>query len=116
MTDAPRKAALQDLLADVEAGRLPDNLVSAEPFCGTDFKVGQDVVCAYIGSLDAAKALHEALIPGWSYNLAPGFCHAMPPHDNEDQEEHTGVDDNLSRAWLIAILKALIAKEEASHD
>jgi hypothetical protein len=63
------------------------------------------------GSLDAAKALHEAVLPGWHYNLAPGYCHVLPPKDNGDQEASTGQADNPARAWLIAILSALIEKE-----
>ena len=62
-------------------------------------------------SLDAAKALHEALLPGWYYNIAPGFAHVFPHHDNGDQEAQTGLHDTPSRAWLLAILEALIAQE-----
>ena len=67
---------------------------------------------AYNGSLDAALALHEAILPGWHWNLAPGYCHVIPPHDNGDQDALTGHNQSPARAWLIAIIRALIALEE----
>jgi hypothetical protein len=66
---------------------------------------------AYAGSLDAAEVLHEAVLPGWVYNIAPGFAHVIPPHDNGDQEAHTGLSETVARAWLLAVLEALIAQE-----
>ena len=57
---------------------------------------------AYRGSLDAALALHEALLPGpvW-ITLTGGFatiCH--------DGDEYTGGETAPARAWLLAILRA----------
>jgi hypothetical protein len=63
------------------------------------------------GSLDAALALHEAVLPGWVYNIAPRYCHVIPPHDNGDQEAITGFADNPARAMLLAILAAMIEQE-----
>ena len=74
---------------------------------------------AYNGSLDAAKALHEAVLPGWDYGLytrrttcdvavtvtPPGF-----------QGPYIWINSHIpARAWLLAILEALIVKANAHH-
>jgi hypothetical protein len=107
MTD--RKQALIELRDKVMAGEDP----GFEAWVDVFFRSAFNAIEAFNGSLDAAKALHEAVLPGWVYNLAPGFCHVMPPHDNGDQEATSGFNDNPARAWLIAILEALIAQEDA---
>lgn len=60
---------------------------------------------AYRGSLDAANALHDALLPGWGYLISK--------HDAEIWREGeypntiaAQVKDNRARAWLLAILRA----------
>ena len=67
---------------------------------------------AYHGSLDAALALHEAVLPGWAAvcdttGLATvwfaGVEGDAPYHDGESV-------NNPARAWLLAILEALIAE------
>ena len=73
---------------------------------------------AYCGSLDAAKALHEAVLPEWSWQV--NVLHRVPrgavwlgsTGDGDLQLFQTDAD-TPARAWLIAILKALIAKEKA---
>ena len=64
---------------------------------------------AYQGSLDAAKALHEALLPGWYWSLAEdddyGFCCKV--FFKRLYNEYSIV---ASRAWLLAILRALEAE------
>lgn len=61
------------------------------------------------GSLDAAKSLHDALLPGGSAVIQTnGTVQTIGPN----HERHTGVAvDAPARAWLIAILKAY----EATH-
>ena len=55
-----RKEPLAELIAKVEAGTLvPVDLIVLEP---EEHAWAQR---AYDGSLDAAKALHEAVLPGW---------------------------------------------------
>lgn len=74
---------------------------------------------AFHGSLDAAKALHDALLPGWSILLHGGH------HGAEDygaQVERVYKDNcrsrgngrarTLSRAWLLATLRAYRAAQE----
>ena len=111
MTDA-----LKDLLAKVDAGDATRTEVedAAIPAIGADRRF-VDAGAAYNGSLDAAKALHDAVLPGWTWELgtftqlatvyAPGY-----PGDDFDAPCYDSEHKVCSRAWLIAILKALIAE------
>ena len=65
------------------------------------------------GSLDAAKALHEAVLPGWEWNLGPSNA-KVNPYNGSPLKSWSGRADNPARAWLLAILEALIA--EAPND
>jgi hypothetical protein len=66
---------------------------------------------AYDGSLDAAKSLHDALLPGWAMIVGnadgePGpFMACLRNPATETIEE--GENANPARAWLLAILRAL---------
>ena len=82
---------------------------------------------AYIGYLDSAKALHEAVLPGWSWlvrttddrdvafgNCGPE-CKAMANIWGAESPNEGGVHFHVfaatpARAWLLAILDALIAE------
>lgn len=77
---------------------------------GTEVLVGF-VWSAYKGSLDAAKSLHEKLLPGCSAVIQTnGTVQTIGPN----YERHTGVAvDAPARAWLIAILKAYEATTHA---
>lgn len=89
---------------------------------------------AYKGSLDAAKALHEAVLPGWVvYEM--GWWPCIPVRLNQPKARFTlwqthvdsqgerwhstsdkrasGECDAPARAWLLAILEALIAQEQS---
>lgn len=61
------------------------------------------------GSLDAAKALHEAVLPGWEYDIdsVSGVC--VYPDDLDGAQ--IGIASDPARAWLLAILEALIDKD-----
>ena len=66
---------------------------------------------AFSGSLDAAKALHDALLPGWEARLRmDGRAWVWRTPTDLQEGEH---DDppNPARAWLIAILKAVEAQQ-----
>ncbi len=83
---------------------------------------------AHHGSLDAAKALHEAVLPGWAVddmsqngNLAGhpwgirlAHWNTTRPDKNQHVSAGWGNDDlpsnNPARAWLLAVLEALIAE------
>ena len=115
-----RLEALKELLADIEAGN-PD-------WCGDqcfDEEHRYDLLEAWRGSLDAAKALHEALLPGWPWRIrsemdteyvvvqAPVVC-AETDEVIGPAYSHLATDGKIARAWLMAILSALIAQEEAA--
>ena len=107
------KVALQELLAKVEAR-------TATPFDPSFefafYHGARDMITkvkvadsAYHGDMNAALALHNAVLPDWRWNV-----------NNELSSETADVNwwgmrgesgrclGNPARAWLIAILKALI--------
>ncbi len=115
MTDKhTRKDALQELLAKVGAGG------KIQPFLFQDaFNNQNHVNCAgeaydaYIGSLDAALDLHEAVlhervVAEWKWSKRYGGVFVLLIDGNCIGEGAS--IDNPARAWLCAILKALIAE------
>lgn len=118
--------ALTDLLAKVEAGAWPEDwrevtrAISLRP--DDRHLLAQK---AFNGSLDAAKALHEAVLPEWVVNhltIWGDFCRIelCQTHLKDGGMWHGSNDLSIdaenrlpARAWLIAIIKALIAKETA---
>lgn len=113
MTD-PQNAALQALLTRVEAGdsRLAI-LDAAGKWAHAYGNVGLYlyVTDAHFGSLDAAKALHEAVLPGRSCGITFGGEYgATVTFPSTWDDMHLSVSNTIpARAWLIAILRALIA-------
>lgn len=61
---------------------------------------------AYFGSLDAAKALHEAVLPGWEWHLGPSNA-KIYPYNGSPLKSWSGMADTPARAWLLAIIRAL---------
>ena len=122
-----RKEALAELIEKVEAGENPLEIsyVVAEATRGVGSYV--HIVHAFHGSLDAAKALHEAVLPGWHYSIdgmTKDGCEAevfTPPEPAPKpwhcatiiRHQHDAVLNmhNPARAWLLAILRALYAQE-----
>jgi hypothetical protein len=109
-----RLDALKELAAKVKAGNA----------CIHDFAAVEPVGCkrndwlhaAFEGSLDAAKALHEAVLPGWWW-VRPdgaefGTIRVVGPDNGDCYPSAVGKDLDPARAWLLAILRALIAQEE----
>lgn len=88
-----------------------------------DVKLGQHwtAICnAYNSSLDAAKALHEALLPGHGWGAGPWGARVWlysddPKWDGSERQEIEMVDAP-SRAWLIAILKAYRAEMASGKE
>ena len=118
MTATPNTAALRALLERVEAGEW-------DMFPGVADAVGIHNAAlagsAYRGSLDAAKALHEAVLGDGNIST-PGYMATVymsgkaAVWDIISGASHHGEVNapNLhavspARAWLIAILRALIA-------
>ena len=113
--------ALKELAEKVEAGTMPDwyNKFSDE-FEGA-FGVGcrySAAFKAYNGSLDAAHALHKAVLgEAWECNLsfvdakAVASCRMFVP---DGKTEWINEDATTpARAWLLAIIKAKISELEA---
>jgi hypothetical protein len=115
MTDV---TALKALLAKVEAGDdLPDlySLFAKKSDKATDYTNCNNVFSAYDGSLDAAKALHKAVLPLWGWSAGTNMvCVSITGKSFGfgGWLFEGSVGDNPARAWLIAILKALISEAE----
>ena len=106
-----RKQALTELIAKVEAGSedTPDfSALVSRPLM--QCKAGE----AYRGSLDAAKALHEAVLPKncfwWVEHRPDGQFQSGVAVGNLGRC-FQAFADTPARAWLLAILRALHAQE-----
>jgi hypothetical protein len=112
-----RKQALAELIAKVEAGEFDAPPSSARaPFFNAfmdiaEIALPQNVTgCSALAwraynmaSLDAALALHQAVLPEWSATIQlEGLCYV---HGFDG--EYSATSDTPARAWLLAILKAL---------
>lgn len=121
MTD---KTALRQLIEAVESGALEPDV----PHAGFEWKQVSHLLTAYHGSLDAAKALHDALLPGLSVRITdsgPEYDHVGRWYVKlnwEHMDWQTGFtaagpfgfpaqSETPARAWLISILKAYEAQQ-----
>jgi len=112
-----RKEALAELIAKVEAGD-----IERAPFWKVWLPENPDgwlawrAASASTGSLDAAKALHEAVLPGYAYGiigtLSDGDCRACVVPKIDNPPEYHGRSGDPARAWLLSILKALMSEIE----
>ena len=123
-TSPARIAALDALIAAVEAGKGGDGVGY---YAARVFNPGYaHAVNAYHGSFDAARALHDAVLPGWRVgNLAQAYgyptdspdcwtCWIVSPSYLDDCDQAQAKAPNPARAWLLAILRAL--KSQVNHD
>ena len=111
-----RKQALVDLRDKVKAGEWPGGIGGeARRVFQYHKKLEDDLGClaheAFEGSLDAAKALHEAVIPGFFVDISHWSMHETMSIVTVGND-FKGNADTIARAWLLAILEALIAKED----
>lgn len=112
MTDTTQADALRALIEKVQSGTalLADFFVLDE-IAGTLDETGVTACNAHKGFLDAAKALHEALLPNryWQVSEWDGAWTAtiLGTIVSETSEF------NPARAWLLAILRAKLAEVEA---
>ena len=107
-----RKEALAELIEKVEAGSFPEDANARELFgVAPPTRLIVYAYEAFGGSLDAAKALHEAVLPvAWAHVRHTGkYGHATVDVDGEEYDANNA--DTPARAWLIAILRALYAQE-----
>ena len=118
MTDKTK--ALEDLLAKVEAGDRVARYEASKTF-GPAFGYAHSVSAynAYHGSLDAVKKLHAAVLGNtWTFQIKDGHQNTnefqadvwkMDERGNSSiYNEHSRTYHSPARAWLIAILHALI--------
>ena len=67
------------------------------------------------GSLDEMQMLHNELLLGytWRLELHDGHAYCAIQHPNSDREFWSKKQPTPARAWMVAILEALIAREQA---
>ena len=109
MTD--KLTALRDLRDTVAAGQMVQEIdaIAIWPENG----IWIDVCNASQGSFNAALAAHDAVLPGWQWVLFKenGAKFFAEVSDGDWHGEECQADDP-ARAWLLAIIDALIAQEE----
>jgi hypothetical protein len=118
--------ALKELAAKVEAGNDYGILGITDAALGeyhgfSNSYLSSLVEHSFDGSLDAAKALHDAVLPSvsqFSITTDPTcikvtVCGWPDGLSGEREIQGKGFSEgNPARAWLLAILRALIAQEE----
>lgn len=101
--------ALKDLLEKVEAG-----INGMWTFDALGDESSGTALDAFHGSLDAAKALHEAVLDyAWQIETFHLLGEVVLRRGRPIDRHYGFADGDPARAWLIAILKALISEEEA---
>ena len=121
-----RKEAQEEMIKKLEAGvkyeTAGHTIICAKAFPKSDNFGGsreayarsaaQQAILAWRNnSLDAAKELHEAVLPGWDYGYDGSIAWVQRPGLGSIYR-HDDMNGYTSRAWLIAILKALHAQED----
>lgn len=117
----PNTQALQRLLTSVETETLPEAVFfgvhSIQGHWSYDTGLSAEhrrlVQMAYNGSLDAAKALHEAMLPGWDLLITTYEDGLFEVSVSEPLvvKTYDGLSEIIARAWLIAIIRAVMAGE-----
>lgn len=103
--------ALEDLLAKVEAGtELDDWVLVMRAFGLRPDDRHISAIEASKGSLDAAKALHEAVLPEWQIETFRLDGEVVLRRTRPVDTHYGFSDGNPARAWLIAILEVLTAE------
>lgn len=102
--------SLSKLIEAVERGVISTDLIIEAIEEPTD-----QVTClaAFDGSLDAAKRLHDALLPGMFWNMGHldqpslGYVCTVANGHFADSQSWRGYAMDPARAWLLAVLRAL---------
>ena len=108
MTDT---AALDALIEAVTAGVLPDEdwRLMHDIWSPRNWhEIGHNVRYSMHGSLDAAKALHEALLPGWGWETGVNatFVSIASVWKSGRERAYGATSEIPARSWLLAALKA----------
>lgn len=91
---------------DFKMGEIPDSLQSDD--------WGMTFAAAYNGSLDASRALHDAVLPGYGWAVTDRSARIWVINSGFSVAATAPVPvtyNNPARAWLIAILEALISED-----
>jgi hypothetical protein len=105
--------SIRELIDAVEAGTFPHGINGAArvvfPYAEREANdLGLTAAAAFDGSLDAALALMQAVLPGWRWELfdrdGARIWESGAPH-----KPTLGEAENPARALLLAILKAMEA-------
>jgi hypothetical protein len=111
---------LDKLIAAVDAGGDVDRSLPWSLALGVGS--GMTARDAYRGSLDAALRLHDALLPGWDVDLEmrplgptieSGLSDVSVYVPYSDYHCISGCHKQPARAWLLAILRAIKARDAA---
>ena len=102
---------LDKLIEAIEAATLPEPIFHGSSSVrghwsyttGLDAGQRRSVFMAYNGSLDAAKALHDALLPGWGWAISADGASVYGDDPKVYDVDNAHIP---ARAWLLAILKA----------
>lgn len=103
-----RREALEALRDDINAGKP----FTVGMYMGAFPKGYSLAYKADRGSLDAARALHEEVLPEWDWSLHGG-CQAILRKGSADYDDEVvveGLHQVSARAWLLSILSALISE------
>lgn len=105
--------ALDKLIEAVEAGNATEfQFYTWRPGLTGTIKESKTMWRAFNGSLDAALALHEALLPGRTLSVGQNAHHGdwnawvRYAEDGEILDEYTAASDTAARSLLLAILRA----------
>lgn len=102
-----RADAIAELIAKVEAGEPIDD---TRPIGDIDVYAQVHFHNAYQGDLNAALALHQAVLPGWEYGY-DGSIAWVKQNGLRPSYRHDAGNGYTARAWLLAILKAMQSME-----
>lgn len=111
-----RKEALKKLLEKVQKGDLH---YDRELYRTSESaRVSEEHVWSSYqrNSLNSVMALHEALLPGWEWGVLgnakrPAVPAAFVCKQDDFHTDFEAISETPARAWLIAIIKALIAEQ-----
>jgi hypothetical protein len=103
---------LDKLIEAVEAGdddavnTITFGMSSAAKNKGECFPAHEMLLAYFHDSLDAAKDVHDALLPGWAWNIDAGDGAYVENRGDFGVPCPADIPGMPARAWLLAILKA----------
>lgn len=106
MTDA-----LDKLIEAVEAGTHAEDIHWRVYAAAVGVDLWDKAKSAANGSLDAAHALHKAVLPEWDWDVNNWSGAGVHPPKGVEGDWVFGNADTPARAWLLAILRAMKESE-----